>query len=169
MAGPTLPAVTHDAAKSVIGRSSVILLKLTGVVGTKSYLVDYVGDGCSVDVGSYMAPGPDNGPAYVADTWEKSFINLWKFRSKEIKKVNTDFGSLAFHKKGTATLIIRDPRDAANKAALVSEEDFPCSIYRDPAEIAHSGDSPSEITIIVQSTKAGKVTLTPDGDTQAPV
>lgn len=167
MPGPTLPAVTHDTTKTVIGRKTVIIFTPAG--GTaKNHLVDYVTDGSSIVVGSYEAPGAANGPAYTAETWEKSFVQMWKFRTKELKKIIADFGGTTFHLKGTCTLIIRDPRDANNKAALVSEENFPASIYRDPAEIAYSGD-PSEITIVVQSLKDGKVTLTPDGDTTAPV
>jgi hypothetical protein len=164
MPGPVIPAVSHDKAKTVIGRKSVLIITPAGGAA-KNYLVDFLTDGASTDIGRYQAPGSANGPAYTPKTWEKSIAEMWKFRTKELKKVIADFGSLNFHKAGTATMIIRDPDDAANKAALVSEENFPCSIYRDPSEIQHSGDNPSEITIVIESHKDGRVSIVPDGDT----
>jgi hypothetical protein len=167
MPGPVLPAVTHDKTKTVIGRKSVLIITPAGGAA-KNYLVDYLGDGGALDVGRYTAPGADNGPAFTPETWLKSRSELFRFRTKEIKKIIADFGSLNFHTSATATMIVRDPRDAANKAALVSEANFACSVYRDPAEVAHSGDNPSEITIVIESHKDGAITWTPDGDTSAP-
>jgi hypothetical protein len=166
MPATTLPNNSFDKAKTVVGRQSVI--GITIAASEKVYLVDFVGDGGAIDVARMQAPGAGNGLSFTARTWSKSRTELWKFRTKEIKRVIADFGSLTFHKAGTVTLFIRDPDDAANKVALLSETGFVASIYRDPTEIAHSGDNPSEITIVIESHKDGAVTFTADGDTQAP-
>lgn len=162
-----LPAASVDPTKVVVGRQSIIQTKVATV--TSVFLTEYLGDAGALDVGRAMLPGANNGPAFVSQTWAKSRTQVYKFRSKEPKKVIAAYGSLNFHiPVATATMFIRDPKDAANTVALLSEEDFACSIYRDPAEIAHSGDNPSEVTICIEAHKDGPVTLTPDGATQAP-
>jgi hypothetical protein len=165
MPATVLPAVTFDKAKTLVGRKSVIQIKLGETPHV--FLVDYLGDGGAIEMGSMDGIGSGDNPAYVARTWAKKRTEQWKFRTKEIKKVIATFGSLTFHKDATATMFVRDPADAANKVALLSESDFVCSVYRDPAEIAMNSDG-SEITIVIQSLKDGAVTITPDGDTSAP-
>lgn len=126
--------------------------------------VDYLGDAGTLELGDLMAPGADNGPAYSARNWERSRSELYRFRCKEVKKVIALLGGLTGRKSGACTLYVRDPDDAADKVALRSDEGFPCSLYRDTAEVTHSGDNPSEVTLIVKSHKDGQITWTPDAD-----
>lgn len=157
-----LPAATFDPTKVVKARQSII--SMTIAAATTNLLVDYVTDGSSLDLGRYQAPGTGNGPAFTAGIWEKSRTELYKFRCKEIKKIITLLGSLSGLKHGTCTLYIRDPEDAANTVALKSD-DFACTIYRDPTEIAHSGDNPSEVMLVVESRKDGAVAWDDDAST----
>jgi hypothetical protein len=160
-----IPAATVDATKLVVSRSSIIQIKVGAA--TTVLLCEYVGDASQLEIGRAMATGADL-TAYSLAAWPKSRVELFKFRSRELKKIITAFGSLTFFQDGTATMFIRSVKDAANKVALLSESDFACSIYRDPAEVAYAQDNPSEITMVIEAHKDGPVTLTPDGDTQAP-
>lgn len=63
--------------------------------------------------------------------------------------------------RGTATIWITDPDDAANKAKLKSEA-FPCCLVRD-GSVAFKDDF-SMMKIKITSLKAGDVTFTYDGN-----
>jgi hypothetical protein len=128
--------------------------------------VDYLSDGGSMELGELMAPGADNGPAYSSRNWERSRSELYRFRSKEVKKIRELLGGLTGRVAGTVTLYVRDPDDAPDTVAMLSDA-FPASVYRDPAEIAYSGDNTAEVTLIVKSHKDGPVAWTEDADVSA--
>lgn len=154
-----LPTATTDTTKVVTSRQSIVSVVIATV--TTNLLVDYVSHNPGLEVGSYMLPGTSNGPAFVAGNWEKSRGEIWKFRTKEIKKINTLLGSLSGFKEGTAILYIRDAKDSSTVALL--SESFAMSIFRDPAEVEFSGANPSEITLVIASHKDGAVQFTNDG------
>lgn len=158
-----IPAATFDKLKTLAARQSIIAFTPTG--GNETILlVDYVGDTGSMDIGRLMAPGAANGPAFTARSWPKSRAEMVRFRCKEIKKIPALLGGLTGHKTGTGAVYLRDPDDAANTVGLMSDAALPCSLYRDPTEIAHSGDNVSEVTLILESHKDGPITWTPDAD-----
>jgi hypothetical protein len=155
-----LPSASFDPTKVVTGRLSIISFTPSGGSAT-NLLVDYVGHSGGLTIGRYSAPGASNGPAFTADQWVQSRAEMFKFKTKELKKIITLLGSLSDHKKGNCVLYIRDPNDATT-VALISDS-FPCSLYRDTTEAQFSGANPAEIDLVIESHKDGAVTLTPDG------
>jgi hypothetical protein len=152
------PAATFDPTKTVVARQSIISLTIaaaaTHLLGR---FVDFDG---SQDLGRLMAPGASAGPAYTARIWEKSRAEKLMFKTTEVKKVVTLLGSLTGLKAGTCTAYLRDPDDAANTAALKSD-DFACSIYRE-GSLALNGDNPTEVTLVIESRKDGAIAWTAD-------
>lgn len=157
---PELPETTFDDTNMVLGRHSIIVFTPAGGGGAKEFLVDYLAHLGTLDVGSAQGIGT-GGVAFTAKSWARASDDVFRFRSREIKKLITAFGSLAFFARGTCELFIRDPEDATGKVALLSEA-FACSIYRDPAEAEMSPANPAECTIVVQSLTDDPVELTPD-------
>lgn len=145
---------TSDGVTEAASSTAVTAGAASGPV--TNLLVDYVGDRGSLDLGRMMAPGANNGPAHTSRVWTKSRAELLAFRTKEIKKVIALLGSLTGIIEGSCTAYVRDPDDVTDVVALKSD-DFPCSIYRDPAEIAHGRDNPSEVTLIIESLKDGPI------------
>lgn len=121
-------------------------------------LVEYVSHAPGLSTSRAKGPGANNGPAFTAKVWASDRAEMFKFRSKEIAKIITLLGSLSGLKEGTVTLFVRDPSDAALKVALKSD-DFPCSLYRDQAEMEASAANPSEVTLVIESLKDGAVEL----------
>jgi hypothetical protein len=168
---PVLPVAAYDPTSSVIGRSSILSITVGSTV--TNLLVNYVSHDPGLEMGESQAPGANNGPAFTDRVWEKARKELFKFKTKEIKKVIALLGSLSGSISGTCTAWIRDPNDAPAKVALKTD-DFPCTIYRDTGEAALSGDNPSEVTLVIRSQKDGAVDIRPDvaftppGGTPAP-
>lgn len=164
---PALPSTTFSAANMVVGRRSIIVFTPPGEEPEPvELLVDYLSHLSAVEVGSAQGLG-GSGVSRTKRSWQRSRDEKFRFRCREIKKIIESFDSLTFFAKGTCTLFIRDPDDAEDTVALLSE-DFACSIYRDPAEAQISGAAPTEITIVVQALTPAPVVLTPDGDTSPP-
>lgn len=156
-----LPTATYDKAKTVVGRQSILTLTIATVAThLLGKVVDY---DPTLELGRNQAPGAGGAPARTARVWEKSIAEIVKFETDEIEKVRALLGSFVGKKDGTCTLYVRDPDDAANKVAYKSD-DFPCAIYRDPATIRFSGDNPSTVTLMIESTKDGAIAWVKDAD-----
>lgn len=158
-----LPTATYDAAQTVVGRQSILVLTPASgsAVNLLVKLLDFDG---SLELGRNQAPGASNGPAFTSRVWEKSRAEMLKVETDELDKVITFLGSLTGLKLGTCTAYIRDPEDAAATVAYKSD-DFACAIYRDPASIRFSGDDTSKVTLIIESRKDGAIAWSKDAST----
>lgn len=156
-----MAAPTFDPTKTVVGRNSIITITIaaaaTSLLGK---LMDFQGN---LDLGRLMAPGAANGPAFTARVWEKSRAEFLKFEVREISKVITLLGSLSGKKDGTCTAWVRDPDDAANTAAL-GTDDFACSIYLE-GDMRFNEQGEAVRTLVIESRKDGAITFTPDAST----
>ncbi len=152
---------TFDPTKTVVGRNSIVTITIGGApTNLLGKLMDYVG---TLDLGRLLAPGASNGPAYTARVWEKSRAEFLKFEVKEISKLITLLGSLSGKKDGTCTAWVRDPDDAADTAALKTD-DFACSIYAE-GDMRFNEQGEAVRTLVIESRKDGPITFTADAST----
>lgn len=158
LADGTSTGVTEDA-------TSDITVEGAASGPTTHLVVEYVSHVPGLTVASAQGIGGANRPAFTALTWESGRAEMFRVRCKEIAKVKTLLGSLSGHKEGSATVYFRKPSDAAGKAALVSETDFPAALYRDPAEMEVAASNASEVTLILASLKDGAVDFTANATT----
>lgn len=162
----SVPAAVFEVLKTITTRQAILVLTPTGGSAT-NLLVDNFSDVSQLTVGRTGGIGASNGPAYTASAHVSNRAEMYRARTKEIKKIVTAFGGLSFFKTGTCTIFKRDPRDATDVVALKSEDTFACAFYRDAAEIAGSPAGADEITIMIESLKDGEITWSPDADVSA--
>lgn len=152
---------TFDPAVTVVGRNSIITITIAAVATSLlGKLMDFQG---TLNLGRLLAPGASNGPAYTARTWEQSRAELLKFEVRELSKLITLLGSMSGKKDGTCTAWVRDPDDAAGKAAL-GTDDFACSIYAE-GDVRFNEQGEAVRTLVIESRKDGAITFTPDATT----
>ncbi|MBM3852448.1 MAG: hypothetical protein FJ399_04750 [Verrucomicrobia bacterium] len=152
---------TFDPTLTITGRNSIITLTIGGTpTSLLGKLLDYQRN---LDMGRLMAPGASNGPVYTARTWVKSRVEIFKFEVRELSKLITLLGSMAGKKDGTCTVWVRDPDDAANVAALKTD-DFACSVYAE-GDVRFGEQGESVATLVIESRKDGDITFTPDAAT----
>ena len=86
----------------------------------------------------------------------------WTFGLDEVKRLLEIFsGALRGRKVATCSMWIPDPDVVAGSVALKSETDFPVTVTRD-GSMKHGGGEFSEVTVRIDSNKAGNVTWSAD-------
>ncbi len=113
------------------GESVAIATAYTDIVFAKAHILGLkeITTKGEIENDTYEEPGED-GVLYTVDSRQKSAKESAEFESPEtLRKLELFDGKLFGQISGTATLFTPDPqRQAANTVALVSEEDFPCTL-----------------------------------------